>query len=68
MKVIIALFSLLAAVAIAAPATIDGMPVLGRLFPCAILTIVTARSDTEPAMSDGQGGAIPYQNTGTPAG
>ncbi len=68
MKVIIALFSLLAAVAIAAPAPIDGLLALTSIYQCDMLTTVTARSDTEPAMSDGQGGAIPYQNTGTPAG
>lgn len=50
MKLTIAIFSLLAAVAIAAPSTVD------------------VRSDTDPVMSDGEGGVIPYQNTGTPAG
>jgi hypothetical protein len=32
-----------------------------------MLTDMTARGDTDPAMSDGAGNAIPYVNTGAAA-
>lgn len=67
MKFTIGLFSLLAAVAIAAPSSIDGMPPT-TFQPRCHSDIGTARTDTVASMSDGQGGATAYRNTGKPVG